>query len=70
MAAMVSMNIMKTHHILNSAIFILLAFSFAKPQTMTDWRTLGAFSAFIAMANYPNINHVSYFGRGICATCQ
>ena len=33
--------------ILNSVIFIFFAFSFAKPQTNTDWRTLGAFSAFI-----------------------
>lgn len=33
--------------ILNSAIFIFFAFSFAKPQNKTDWRTLGAFSAFI-----------------------
>lgn len=33
--------------ILNSAIFIFFAFSFAKPQTKTDWRTLGGFSAFI-----------------------
>lgn len=32
---------------LNSAIFIFFAFSFAKPQTNTDWRTLGTFSAFI-----------------------
>ncbi|MCI2283730.1 isoprenylcysteine carboxylmethyltransferase family protein [Colwellia sp. MSW7] len=33
--------------LLNSAIFIFFAFSFVKPQTKTDWRTLGAFSAFI-----------------------
>jgi len=33
--------------ILNSAIFIFFAFSFTKPQTKTDWRSLGAFSAFI-----------------------
>ena len=33
--------------LLNSAIFIFFAFSFAKPQSKTDWRTLGAFSAFI-----------------------
>ncbi len=33
--------------LLNSAIFIFFAFSFAKPQTKTDWRTLGTFSAFI-----------------------
>ena len=33
--------------ILNSAIFIIFAFSFIKPKTKTDWRSLGAFSAFI-----------------------
>lgn len=33
--------------ILNSAIFIIFAFSFAKPQTRTDWRSFGAFSAFL-----------------------
>src|SRR3990167_8222720 len=33
--------------ILNSAVFIFFAFSFAKPQTKADWRSLGAFSAFI-----------------------
>ena len=33
--------------ILNSAIFIFLAFSFTKPKTQRDWRSLGAFSAFI-----------------------
>lgn len=33
--------------ILNSAIFIMFAFSFAKPQTKTDWRSFSAFSAFI-----------------------
>lgn len=33
--------------ILNSAIFILFAFSFTKPKTKLDWRSLGAFSAFI-----------------------
>jgi protein-S-isoprenylcysteine O-methyltransferase Ste14 len=32
---------------LNSAIFIIFAFSFVKPTTKTDWRSLGAFSAFI-----------------------
>lgn len=32
---------------LNSAIFILFAFSFARPQQGRDWRSLGAFSAFI-----------------------
>ncbi len=33
--------------IINSAIFIMFAFSFTKPQTARDWRSLGAFSAFI-----------------------
>src|SRR3546814_4893383 len=33
--------------VLNSAIFILFAFSFFKPQTKRDWRSFGAFSAFI-----------------------
>jgi protein-S-isoprenylcysteine O-methyltransferase Ste14 len=32
---------------LNSAIFILFAFSFFKPATTRDWRSFGAFSAFI-----------------------
>jgi len=33
--------------IINSAIFIFFAFSFIKPKTRIDWRSLGAFSAFI-----------------------
>ena len=33
--------------ILNSAVFIIFAFSFAKPLTTRDWRSFGAFSAFI-----------------------
>lgn len=33
--------------ILNSAIFIIFAFSFFKPQTKRDWRSFGMFSAFI-----------------------
>jgi len=33
--------------IVNSAIFIFFAFSFFKPQTKRDWRSFGAFSAFI-----------------------
>ena len=33
--------------IINSAIFILFAFSFFKPRTTRDWRTFGTFSAFI-----------------------
>ncbi len=33
--------------ILNSAIFIFFAFSFVKPKSATDWRSLGGFSAFV-----------------------
>lgn len=33
--------------LLNSAIFIVFAFSFARPQRGSDWRSLGAFSAFV-----------------------
>jgi methanethiol S-methyltransferase len=33
--------------IINSLMFIIFAFSFAKPQSGRDWRSLGAFSAFI-----------------------
>ena len=33
--------------LLNSAIFIMFAFSFFKPKTPRDWRSFSAFSAFI-----------------------
>ncbi len=33
--------------ILNSAVFILFAFSFFKPSTRRDWTSFGAFSAFL-----------------------
>lgn len=33
--------------LVNSAVFILFAFSFTKPKTARDWRSFGAFSAFI-----------------------
>lgn len=33
--------------ILNSLVFIIFAFSFAKPQSPRDWRSFGAFSAFL-----------------------
>lgn len=32
---------------INSVIFILFAFSFARPRTPRDWRSFGAFSAFL-----------------------
>lgn len=33
--------------VINSLVFIVFAFSFAKPQSARDWRSLGVFSAFI-----------------------
>lgn len=33
--------------LINSFIFIFFAFSFFKPQTKRDWRSFGAFSAFL-----------------------
>ena len=34
--------------ILNSLVFVVFAFSFTKPKTSRDWRSFGAFSAFLA----------------------
>jgi protein-S-isoprenylcysteine O-methyltransferase Ste14 len=44
--------------IINSLVFIIFAFSFAKPQSPRDWRSFGAFSAFLValfteMYGYP-----------------
>lgn len=33
--------------VLNSLVFIIFAFSFSMPKTSRDWRSLGAFSAFV-----------------------
>ncbi len=33
--------------IVNAAVFIIFAFSFFKPKTKRDWRSFGAFSAFL-----------------------
>jgi protein-S-isoprenylcysteine O-methyltransferase Ste14 len=33
--------------VINSLVFIVFAFSFSKPKTRRDWRSFGAFSAFI-----------------------
>ena len=43
---------------INSLVFIIFAFSFAKPQSQRDWRSFGAFSAFLValfseMYGYP-----------------
>jgi methanethiol S-methyltransferase len=33
--------------VINSLVFIIFAFSFARPQNSRDWRSFGAFSAFL-----------------------
>lgn len=33
--------------LINAAVFIIFAFSFTKPRTQRDWRSFGAFSAFL-----------------------
>ncbi len=33
--------------IINAAVFIIFAFSFAQPRTKRDWRSFGAFAAFL-----------------------
>jgi len=33
--------------VINSLVFIIFAFSFYKPRTQRDWRSFGAFSAFV-----------------------
>ena len=33
--------------VINSLVFIIFAFSFARPRSLTDWRTFDTFSAFI-----------------------
>ncbi len=44
--------------VINSAVFIIFLYSFAKPQTQRDWRSFGAISAFLValfteMYGYP-----------------
>ena len=33
--------------IINSLVFVIFALSFAKPRSARDWRSFGAFSAFL-----------------------
>lgn len=33
--------------VINAAVFIIFAFSFTRPRTTRDWRSFGAFSAFL-----------------------
>jgi hypothetical protein len=48
--------------VLNSAICILFAFSFFKPQTARDWRSFGAFSAFLGfLLQWPTLLTLAMF---------
>jgi hypothetical protein len=33
--------------IINAGVFLIFAFSFSRPRTARDWRSFGAFSAFL-----------------------
>ncbi|MHB1135074.1 MAG: isoprenylcysteine carboxylmethyltransferase family protein, partial [Chloroflexota bacterium] len=33
--------------LVNTAIFVIFAFSFTRPRTWRDWRSFGAFTAFL-----------------------
>lgn len=33
--------------LINTAVFVIFAFSFARPQSGRDWRSFGAFSTFL-----------------------
>ncbi len=47
--------------IINSLVFIIFAFSFAKPQSGRDWRSFSAFSSFLAQTGaYARVRHPQF----------
>ncbi len=59
--------------IMNALVFIIFAFSFTRPHTARDWRSFGAFSAFVhawvlvAVANAAHAAHVPHPGDDVRA---
>jgi hypothetical protein len=47
--------------VVNSAVFLIFAFSFTRPRTARDWRSFGAFSAFV-VALFTEM-YVSFFAE-------
>jgi hypothetical protein len=47
--------------IINSAVFIIFAYSFSKPESARDWRSFSAFSAFI-VALFTEMYGAPHFG--------
>lgn len=48
--------------IIDAGVFIIFAFSFSHPRTARDWRSFGAFSAFLLLT-WQCSDHREYYNR-------